>query len=45
MELFDRVKLLSKQEGISINKMYIKLIELGIIVYLKGEMIKDEDDN
>ena len=44
-DLFDRVKLFAKQEGISINKMFIRLIELGIIIYLKGGMIKNENDN
>jgi len=44
-DLFDRVKLFSKQEGISINKMFIRLIELGIIIYLKGGMIENENDN
>lgn len=45
LQLFERVKLLSEQENISINKMYIKLIEIGIIVYLKGGMINNENDN
>ncbi len=44
LQLFERVKLLSKQERISINKMYIRLIELGIVVYLKGGMINSEND-
>jgi len=44
-DLFDRVKLFAKQEGISINKMFIRLIELGIIIYLKGGMIENENDN
>lgn len=43
-DLFDRVKLFAKQEGISINKMFIRLIELGIIIYLKGGMIENEND-
>lgn len=43
-DLFDRVKLFAKQEGISINKMFIRFIELGIIIYLKGGMIKNEND-
>jgi len=42
--LFERVKLLAMQEGISINKMFIRLIELGIIIYLKGGMIENEND-
>lgn len=44
-DLFDRVKLFAKQEAISINKMFIRLIELGIIIYLKGGMIENENDN
>jgi len=43
-DLFERVKLLAMQEGISINKMFIRLIELGIIIYLKGGMIENEND-
>jgi len=43
-ELFERVKLLAMQEGISINKMFIRFIELGIIIYLKGGMIENEND-
>ena len=41
--LKDQIRLLAKQEGISINKMVIKLIELGLILYFKGGMIKDEN--
>lgn len=44
-DLKDQIKLLAKQEGISINKMAIKLIELGLILYFKGGKIKDENDN
>lgn len=44
-DLKDQIKLLAKQEGISINKMTIKLIELGLILYFKGGKIKDENDN
>lgn len=44
-ELKEQIKLLAKQEGISINKMAIKLIELGLILYFKGGKIKDENDN
>lgn len=33
-ELFERVKLLSKEYGLSINKMFIKIIEIGIIKML-----------
>lgn len=36
LELFERVKFFSKEEKISINKMLIKLIEIGIITYIKG---------
>ena len=42
-QLLDRVKLLAKQERISINKMLIKLIEIGMIKYLKGGMKLDEN--
>ena len=44
-DLKDQIRLLAKQEGISINKMVIKLIELGLILYFKGGMIKDENVN
>lgn len=37
-ELYERIKLFSKQENISINKMIIKLISIGMITYLKGGM-------
>jgi len=43
-ELYDKVRLFAKQENISINKMIIKLIEIGIINYLKGGMKYYEDD-
>lgn len=43
-DLKDQIRLLAKQEGISINKMVIKLVELGLILYFKGGMIKNEDD-
>ena len=42
-QLLDRVKLLAKQERISINKMLIKLIEIGMIIYLKGGIKLDEN--
>lgn len=42
-QLLDRVKLLAKQERISINKMLIKLIEIGMIKYLKGGIKLDEN--
>ena len=45
LELFERIKLFAKQENTSINKMTIKLIEIGIINYLKGGMKLYEDDN
>ena len=45
LELFERIKLFAKQEHTSINKMMIKLIEIGIINYLKGGMRLYEDDN
>lgn len=44
-ELKEQIKLLAKQEGISINKMAIKLIELGLILYFKGGKVKNENDN
>lgn len=37
-EVYDRIKLFAKQENISINKMIIKLITIGMITYLKGGM-------
>lgn len=44
IELFERVKLFSKEEKISINKMIVKLIEIGIITYIKGGVNLYEDD-
>lgn len=38
-ELNERISLLAKQEKISRNKMIIKLIEIGLIYYLKNEII------
>lgn len=38
-ELHERISLLAKQEKISRNKMIIKLIEIGLIYYLKNEII------
>lgn len=43
-ELKARIKFFADEEKISINKMAIKLIELGILNYVKGGMIKNEDD-
>lgn len=43
-ELKARIKFFADEEKISINKMTIKLIELGILNYVKGGMIKNEDD-
>ncbi|MDO5556932.1 MAG: hypothetical protein Q4G05_01625 [Clostridia bacterium] len=43
-ELYEKVKLFARQENLSINKMIIKLIEIGIIKYLKGGMDFYEDD-
>lgn len=37
-EIYERIKLFAKQENISINKMIIKLISIGMITYLKGGM-------
>lgn len=37
-EIYERIKLFAKQENISINKMMIKLISIGMITYLKGGM-------
>lgn len=44
IELFERIKLFSKEEKISINKMIIKLIEIGILTYIKGGVNLYEDD-
>ncbi len=44
IELFERIKLFSKEEKVSINKMIIKLIEIGILVYIKGGVNLYEDD-
>ena len=38
-ELNERISLLAKQEKISGNKMIIKLIEIGLIYYLKNEIM------
>lgn len=43
-ELKARIKFFADEEKISINKMAIKLIELGILNYVKGGMIENEDD-
>ena len=43
-ELKVRIKFFAEQEKISINKMAIKLIDLGLIQYVKGGMIKNEDE-
>lgn len=43
-ELKERIRLFSKEEGISINKMVIKLLELGILKYIEGGMRKNEND-
>lgn len=43
-ELKARIKFFADEEKISINKMAIKLIELGILNYVKGGMIDNEDD-
>jgi len=43
-ELKNRIILFSKEEGMTINKMAIKLIELGILSYIKGGMKNNEDD-
>jgi len=42
-ELLDRVKLAAKHERLSINKMLIKLIEIGLIVYYGGGKISNEN--
>ena len=44
IELFERIKLFSKEEKVSINKMIIKLIEIGILAYIKGGVNLYEDD-
>ena len=43
-ELKARIKFFAEQEKISINKMAIKLIDLGLIQYVKGGLIKNEDE-
>ena len=42
IELFEKIKLEAKQEKISINKMIIKLLEMGLIFLLKNEFVIDE---
>lgn len=37
-DIYERIKLFSKQENTSINKMMIKLLTIGMISYLKGGM-------
>lgn len=37
-DLFNRIKLFAEEEEISINKMIIKFITIGMIAYLKGGM-------
>lgn len=48
-ELNERISVLAKQEKISRNKMIIKLIEIGLIYYLKNEIMimnkKKEGEN
>ncbi|MBE6150512.1 MAG: hypothetical protein E7162_01670 [Firmicutes bacterium] len=44
IELFERIKLFSKEEKTSINKMIIKLIEIGIITYIRRGVNLYEDD-
>lgn len=44
IDLYNRIKLFAKEEGISINKMIIKLITIGMITYMKGGM-NNENDN
>ena len=43
-ELKTRIKFFADEEKISVNKMAIKLLELGILNYVKGGMIQNEDD-
>ena len=44
-ELNERISLLAKQEKISGNKMIIKLIEIGLIYYLKNEIMIMNSNN
>lgn len=48
-ELNERISVLAKQEKISRNKMIIKLIEIGLVYYLKNEIMtmnkKKEEEN
>ena len=43
-DLYNRIKLFSEEEKISINKMIIKLITIGMISYLKGGMSNEVID-
>ena len=42
-EVYERIRLFAKQENISINKMMIRLITTGMIVYLKGGIASEND--
>ena len=42
--LYNRIRFFAKEENISINKMIIKLITIGMITYLKGGMGNDNID-
>lgn len=43
LDLFERVSLLSKQYGISTNKMFVRLIEIGYVQTMKNEIDYDKD--
>lgn len=45
IELYEKIQLVAKQENISINKMIIKLLEIGLIFLLKNEFVIDERRN
>ena len=38
MDLFEKVKLLAKTYNISINKMMIRLLEIGYLEFIKSEI-------
>ena len=38
LELFEKVKLLAKTYNISINKMMIRLLEIGYLEFIKSEI-------
>lgn len=40
IELFERVKLLAKHYNMSVNKMFIKLIEIGYIKMIGDDVVE-----